>query len=105
MLRANLSRLKQSARVIRSDALRFVGEDAARYDVAFLDPPFGAGVWTAVAQALEAHARLQPGAWVYVESPADAEMELPANWQQHRESRAGAVRFALYRRTEPSAKL
>jgi len=37
-----------------------------------------------------------------VESPADTAPALPAHWTLHRESRAGAVRYALYRR---SAKL
>jgi len=102
LLRANLSRLKQDARVVRGDAQRFLAETANRYDLAFLDPPFGADLWTAAAQALEAHGRLQANAWIYVESPADTPLALPAQWTPHRESRAGAVRYALYRR---SAKL
>src|SRR5580765_815361 len=53
LLRANLLRLKQAARVVRSDALRFLGETDVRYDVVFLDPPFGAALWTPAAVALE----------------------------------------------------
>ena len=102
LLRANLARLKQVARVVRSDALRFLAETQARYDVAFLDPPFGADLWSTAAQALEAHDRLQANAWIYVESPSGEPPRLPAQWALHRESRAGAVRYALYRR---SAKL
>ena len=104
-LRANLGRLKQTARVVRGDAQRFLAESAGKYDVVFLDPPFGAQLWTATAQALESNGRLQPQAWIYVESPADAAPVLPDNWRPHRESRAGAVRFALYRRAEASGKL
>jgi 16S rRNA (guanine966-N2)-methyltransferase len=52
-----------------------------------------------VANGLEARDRLQPGALIYVESPAGEIPALPANWSLHRESRAGAVHFALYRRT------
>jgi 16S rRNA (guanine966-N2)-methyltransferase len=102
LLRENLMRLKQVAFVHRRDALQFLAATDARYDIIFLDPPFGAGLWTAAAQALEAHERLQADALIYVESPAQEIPALPANWQLHREGRAGAVRYALYRR---SAKL
>jgi 16S rRNA (guanine966-N2)-methyltransferase len=104
-LRANLARLKQTAKVYGGDALAFVREADARYDVVFLDPPFAADLWGVAAQALEAHARLSAGAMVYLESPVDIVPHVPGNWRLHREGRAGAVRFALYRRDEPSAKL
>jgi 16S rRNA (guanine966-N2)-methyltransferase len=102
LLRETLMRLKQTAFVHRRDALQFLAAADARYDIVFLDPPFGAGLWSAAAQALEAHDRLQADALIYVESPAQEIPALPANWQLHREGRAGAVRYALYRR---SAKL
>lgn len=105
LLRANLVRLKQDAIVHAADALRFLARDATRYDVVFLDPPFAANLWGDAARALEAHGRLLDSAWIYVESPAGAEPELPRNWALHREGRAGEVRFALYRRAGPSAKL
>ena len=104
-LRANLSRLKQVARVHGGDALTFLRADATRYDVVFLDPPFAANLWGVAAQTLEMHARLSADAMIYLESPAGAIPQVPGNWQAHREGRAGAVRFALYRRGEPSAKL
>jgi 16S rRNA (guanine966-N2)-methyltransferase len=105
LLRANLIRLKQDANVHADNALRFLARDAARYDVVFLDPPFAANLWGESARALEAYGRLLDSAWNYVESPAGAEPESPRNWALHREGRAGEVRFALYRRAGPSAKL
>ena len=104
-LRANLARLKQTARVVRSDGQRFLAETDGKYDIVFLDPPFGADLWATAAQALETGSWLQSPAWIYVESPVDASPALPGNWQLHRESRAGAVRFALYRRADASGKL
>ena len=98
-LRANLARLRQPARVMRSDALRFLADGDARYDVVFIDPPFGADLWASSAQALETHERLTAGAWIYVESPLDATPELPSTWHPHRQGRAGGVRYALYRRS------
>jgi 16S rRNA (guanine966-N2)-methyltransferase len=105
LLRANLIRLKQDANVHADNALRFLARDAAPYDVVFLDPPFAANLWGESARALEAYGRLLDSAWIYVESPAGAEPESPRNWALHREGRAGEVRFALYRRAGPSAKL
>ena len=104
-LRTNLTRLKQTATVHRADALQFVAIAAASYDLVFLDPPFAADLWTQAAQALETHARLAPRAWIYVESPAGEIPLIPVGWAMHREGRAGAVRYALYRRAEASAKL
>ncbi|MBS0556612.1 MAG: 16S rRNA (guanine(966)-N(2))-methyltransferase RsmD [Proteobacteria bacterium] len=105
LLRENLARLRQDARVHAADALHYPAKSTQRFDLVFLDPPFASGLWNAAAQALETHGRLRDGAWIYVESPADSPPDLPAHWQLHREGRAGAVRYALYRRGEPSAKL
>ncbi len=105
LLRANLGRLGQDARVHVADARRFLEQGGERYDVVFLDPPFAANLWGDAARALEARGRLRGAAWIYVESPANATLELPQNWALHREGRAGDVRFALYRRVGASAKL
>jgi len=102
LLRANLLRLKQAAQVQRADAGRFLAESNAAYDIVFLDPPFAARLWTPIAQALLEHERIAAGGWLYVEAPADDVPELPSDFSLHRESRAGAVRYALFRR---SAKL
>jgi 16S rRNA (guanine966-N2)-methyltransferase len=104
-LRADLERLKQTAQVHHADALRFLAQGDARYDIAFIDPPFSAGLWSAAAEALQASGRLADDAWIYVESPQGENLALPAGWMPHRESRAGAVHFALYRTSKPSAKL
>jgi 16S rRNA (guanine966-N2)-methyltransferase len=45
---------------------------------------------------------LAPQAWLYVEAPPEAGVELPEGWAQHREGRTRDVRFALYRR-QPAA--
>lgn len=105
LLRANLERLKKTAQVHRHEALQFLADTDARYDIVFLDPPFAAGLWTQAAQTLEQRDRLAPHALIYVESPAQEIPSLPPNWNLHREGRTGAVRNALYRRAEPSAKL
>ncbi len=106
-LRANLARLKQASAGVRSgDALALLRSAAPQpYDIVFVDPPFSAALWEDAAHALEAGGWLRDAALVYLETAADARPRLPANWQLHRQSAAGAVRFALYRRLGASAKL
>jgi len=98
-LRATLSRLKQDATVFRADAAAFLAEGPKQYDVVFLDPPFAAQLWTPIAQQLLQHGRLKTDAWLYVECPADDIPSLPDDFRLHREGIAGAVRYALYRRS------
>lgn len=98
-LRDNLARLKaDEGRVTVADAAAFLQRVPTPFGLVFLDPPFAAGLWTALAQRLEADGWLAAQAWVYVESPREVAPALPPNWTLHREGRAGEVRYALYRR-------
>ena len=103
-LREDLVRLKQTGATVRNaDALSVLAQPPGQgYELVFLDPPFDANLWESAIQQLESQAWLVANALIYVESPALQELSLPGAWQVHRESRAGAVRYALYRR---SAKL
>lgn len=104
-LRANLLRLKQTASVHGFSANRFVESTEHRFDIVFIDPPFSENLWESSMAAIERQSVLSDEAWIYVESPADRPLVAPATWQLHREGRAGAVRFVLYRRVMPSVKL
>lgn len=98
-LRANLERLKQTnGRVVASDAWSALERETGPFDLVFLDPPFADDAWSEAARRLELRGLLAPQAFVYVETPADAQPELPADWHPHREGRAGGVRHVLYRR-------
>jgi len=98
-LEGNLARLRVAdARVVNAVAADFLAAPDAPFGLAFLDPPFGADLWAESARQLEQGGWLAPGAWVHVEAPAEAAFELPPGWNLHREGRAGAVRYALYRR-------
>ena len=93
----DLARLNVAgARVVCDEAARFLAQPARPFDVAFVDPPFGAGLWDETLAAL-AGGWLAPGAMVYVESPREQVIGVPAGWVQHREGCAGEVQFALYR--------
>lgn len=96
-LRANAARLKVAqARVETADALAWLQRrpDQA-FDLVFLDPPFEAGLWQPALARLAPW--LAPGAWIYVESPANAPPTVPEGWLLHREGQTRDVRFALLR--------
>ena len=99
LLRANLTRLKQTARVLQERASQFLQAHAGvDYDIAFVDPPFAEDLWETTLASLETSGVLAASAWIYVESAVDREIAAPGNWLTHREGRAGAVKFTLYRR-------
>ena len=100
-------RLKvDSVHVACADALRWLAENpVGSFDLAFLDPPFSAGLWQPAAAALQP--RLAPSAWVYVELAAAAAFEPPRGWRLHREGGSREVRHLLFRaeKRDPAATL
>ena len=98
-LRANLTRLKlDAAQLVMSEAQAFLAQPPTAFDLVLLDPPFDQALWPVLAARLEQCGWLAAAAWIYVESPCAQVLELPSNWQLHREGRAGQVRYTLYRR-------
>ena len=81
----------------KADALEFLRAGDGVYDVVFLDPPFKAGYWPRLAPLLPP--RLAPGALVYYESGAPA--ELPPGWEIWRQGRAGQVSYQLLKWVKP----
>lgn len=103
-LRGNVQRLaaQEQAQVVCADALHWLDSQPAQaFDIAFVDPPFAAGLWQEVLARLLP--RLAPGAWLYVESPAEQSPEPGGGWTLHREGRTREVRYALYRAPEADA--
>lgn len=91
----------EAATVVQADALSWLPtQPRASFDLAFVDPPFAAGlhgqVLAALAPVLAEHA------WLYVESALADGPAMPPDWCLHREGRTREVRYALYRRL-PSA--
>ena len=94
-LREAVARLSAPAEVHAADALAWLGSHGRTFDLVFLDPPFADGLWARALDGLVP--RLAPGAWIYVESPADVQPVVPPAWALHREGRTREVRYALYR--------
>ncbi len=93
--------LNADATVVQAEALHWLAQTPApRWDVVFLDPPFGAEVLEpALALAMD---RLAPDGEVYVESTPhgfDAVAGLPL-LAASRSADAGAVRYGLLRRAK-----
>lgn len=83
--------------VAQADALGWLAaQPDAGFDLAFVDPPFDAGLWDAVLPLLLP--KLAPGAWLYIESPLAFLPSLGGGWQLHRDGSTREVRYALYRR-------
>jgi 16S rRNA (guanine966-N2)-methyltransferase len=99
-LSQTLERLGSSdATVVVEDALRFLSRPPQPFDIVFLDPPFDSAALEQVGRRLQAW--LAPGAYIYVESPADRSLAmLPAHWGVHRTKRAGQVGYHLLRASD-----
>ena len=78
-----------------ADARAWLAGDRRRYDVVFLDPPFGEDPWPWLLPAAAEH--LAGGGFVYAE--AGRELEPPPGLVLHRHARAGQVHYHLLRPT------
>ncbi|MEZ5568487.1 MAG: 16S rRNA (guanine(966)-N(2))-methyltransferase RsmD [Halioglobus sp.] len=75
----------------------FLSRADTRYDLAFIDPPFGHDMASTACRQLAAAGLLTTKAMVYVETAASEPVpEVPANWLVHREKTAGGVAYRLY---------
>jgi len=84
------------ARVLRVDAMEWLRGPATAVDVAFLDPPFDAGLLESACTLLERHGWLHPQTYLYLEHWAGgAPPRLPPTWRLTRSKRAGEVAYHL----------
>ncbi|OCA53293.1 16S rRNA (guanine(966)-N(2))-methyltransferase [Photorhabdus namnaonensis] len=97
-LAANLDLLSaQNAEVINDSALTYLSRSGKPYDVVFLDPPFRKGMLNETIKLLEEQNWLADESWIYVESESESTaIDVPVNWQLHREKVAGQVAYRLY---------
>lgn len=104
-LNINLQLLQAgNGRVEQADSLHWLKQQQPPhpFDIIFIDPPFALNLWEPIAAALEDHHWLSDEAVIYLEAPRDAHLQLPANWQLHRDKQAGQVSFRLYHRQAPA---
>lgn len=95
-LRQHQKRLSAKANIIEGNCLNWLKTTAPQAaDIVFVDPPFDDNLWTLTIEQLQQPGWLADNAWVYIESPKDYPLDLPANWQDHRYKSAGRVDFRL----------
>lgn len=73
------------------DGLEFASRDSQRYDVIFLDPPFGSEYLAKLLAILPQH--LNENGLLYVESGASLDIPLP--WRVVKAGKAGQVHYQL----------
>ena len=86
-------------KIIQSDVFRFLAGDASRFDLVFLDPPFGKNMAQQTCQWLEDKGWLVSHAKVYVEVESKLVLEgMPLNWTLLKSKKTGDVGYYLFER-------
>jgi 16S rRNA (guanine966-N2)-methyltransferase len=79
-------------------ALRFLQGHGFRFDLVFLDPPYGKGIAERSAGDLDGAGLLEPGGTVVVEEAVRAKESLfPAGWERIEDRRYGDTRVMIFR--------
>jgi 16S rRNA (guanine966-N2)-methyltransferase len=97
-IRRNITTLGEEERVAvtRADACR-LGAASGRFDIAFLDPPYGSGLAVPTLAVLVEEGWLAPGARIVVETAQRETLECPPGLVAEDERRYGAARFVFLR--------
>lgn len=101
LIRENLSvcGLGEQARVVQGDAMAFLTGCREKYDLLFLDPPYGSGL---LEKTLDAAAKIDimtENGIIICESAAERELPaLSAPYEKGREYRYGKIKITLYHR-------
>ena len=95
-LEENRQKLKlNQVSIVRADALQWLEQSPAEFDVVFLDPPFSADLLGPLCQKLS-QGWLADNARIYLEDEVSRSLPfLPEGWQLLKEKRAGQVRYGL----------
>jgi 16S rRNA (guanine966-N2)-methyltransferase len=94
-IRRNIEILDASAsvRAEQAEAKKWLRHNKNRFDLVFLDPPFGQGLVESSFMLLKDQQSLQPHAMIYVESEPD--LQLPVGFRVVKQGQAGKVKFML----------
>ena len=79
--------------VEQAEALSWLRHNKNRFDLVFLDPPFGQGLIEKSTGLLKEKGCLQPHAMIYVES--EPELQVPDGLRVIKQGKAGKVKFML----------
>jgi len=100
-----ISTLKQHAALLKTtggiflqtDATAFLRHNMQKFDVIFLDPPFGSDLLVQCFGILSGSDCLTSGAMIYVEAHSKEKLPpVPDNWSEHHSKKAGDVAYYLF---------
>ena len=95
-LNTTKTQLKANATIIETSCLHWLKRTPAQAaNIVFIDPPFDDNLWASAIEQLQQPGQLADEAWIYIESPKNRPLMLPAHWQNHRQKTAGSVSFCL----------
>lgn len=98
-LRQNLKLLEcDNAELLTTDAINWLKQDkitTKAFNVVFLDPPFNQQLVAPSCQLLDSQGLIEEGSYIYIETEAGLELQIPPSWQIHREKKAGQVAYYL----------
>jgi len=87
--------------LVQMDVLRFLKGGAERYDVVFIDPPFGMNLIAQTCRMLEDNHWLSDQAKIYIEAESMLKLDnIPENWEMLRSKIAGEVGYHLFERRD-----
>ena len=100
-----LTGLADRARVVNGEALSYLASAGERFDIIFLDPPYAAGLWKPVLEAVSRFDILSDHGIIICESPQDEALpEAVGSCRVHRTYRYGRIRLTTYHREEGTAE-
>ena len=89
--------LMERARLVNSDSLSYLSSCRERFDLAFLDPPYRAGLLPRALPLVAEH--MNPGGTILCEHPVGEELpETVGGFSQYRSRKYGKIMVTLYRR-------
>lgn len=95
---AKLEANEKIVAVICAETLEWLEGSPSRFDIVFLDPPFGQGLIGPCCQQLQARGWLKPETLIYLETESLLiPLPLPPSWRIERAKQAGQVRYYLVR--------
>ena len=101
LVRENLAlcRLEENAQVICGDSVASLGAQRQKFDIIFLDPPYGSGLLEQAMEKIASFDILSPHGIMVAESPQNQTLpELPAPYGLYREYRYGKIKVSIYHR-------
>ena len=98
-LRENLKLLKcDNASLLTTDAVRWLNQPkttSEAFNIVFLDPPFNQQLVTPSCELLDSQGLIEEGSYIYIETEAGLELQIPSSWKIYREKKAGQVAYYL----------